>query len=150
VTRELSLRNVGLAILGLGILLALLSDKAAVTIALLTLGLGAYALGELIPRLEGSFKLGPGGFAGTLASARPVESTTQPTVQIKQLPSLTVPKMQIRSKAKLADVAWPNTRIAPATLQEGDALNLTVDYKTPSGERFQVVLPVEFKEIQDG
>lgn len=56
---------VGAALVGIGVLV---TDAEAVATAMVSIGALAMVLAVLLPRMEGSFKVGPGGLEGALAA----------------------------------------------------------------------------------
>lgn len=148
---ELTLRRIGLGLLVAGLALAFVADKAAVTVALLTLGTCLFAFHELLPRLEGKVEIGPKGFTATLASSRvaDVSASQKPPPPSSEVAVIKVPKLQIKSASKVAEIsAVGNPGFVPVPLIEGDSLNLTMRYKTEEGQQFQIEIPVEFKEAK--
>lgn len=148
----ITLKKVSLLIIFIGLCLAVLSDKSAVTITLLTLGICMFILNELLPKLEGRFEIGPNGFIGTLASARRVDNNSnalQKHDQTSPLATLTLPELQIKGGAQSAEVSWSGMGNSPPfKLTEAGNFSLTVDYVIPNGEKFQVTVPIKFHQAR--
>ncbi|MGR8980211.1 MAG: hypothetical protein ACU84H_08990 [Gammaproteobacteria bacterium] len=142
----ISLKYTSLLIIVIGLCLAFTSDKTAVTVTMLTLGVCMFILNELLPRLEGKLEIGPKGLSATLSEAKLV---AQKSIQSSPPATLTLPKLQIKGGTQSAEISWSGMgKSPPFKLTEAGNFSFTVEYIIPNGKKFQVSVPIEFHQTE--